>query len=81
VALALAVAVVPRRRDLVTVSALAAAVLIAAQLAVTHWFYLYIVWFLPPLLVALIAPFVRTEAPSGAERAQDLLDRPRAATA
>ena len=62
-----------------TVCALAAAVLIAAQLAVTHWFYLYIVWFLPPLLVALVAPLVRPEEPSAAERAQDLLDRPRAA--
>jgi hypothetical protein len=60
-ALALAVAFVPRRRDEVTVAALGAAVLIALQLAVTHWFYLYIVWFLPLLLIALLArPGVRT---------------------
>jgi len=53
--LALAVALVPRRRDEVTLAALAAAVLIALQLAVTHWFYLYLVWFLPALLAAVLA--------------------------
>ena len=37
-----------------TVAALGAAVLIALQLTVTHWFYLYIVWFLPLLLIALL---------------------------
>jgi hypothetical protein len=55
-ALALLVAFVPKRRDLVTVSALGAAVLIAVQLTIEHWFYLYIPWFLPFLLVALLAP-------------------------
>jgi Peptidase propeptide and YPEB domain len=53
--LALLVAVVPRRRDLVTVAALGAAVLIAAQLTVEHWFYLYIPWFAAFLFVALLA--------------------------
>jgi hypothetical protein len=51
--LALIVAFVPRRRDVVTVAALAAAVLIALQLGVTHWFYLYIVWFFPLVIVAV----------------------------
>ena len=55
--LALAVAFVPRRRSPVQVAALAAAVVIAVQLVVTHWFYLYVVWFLPLVLVALLAPF------------------------
>ncbi len=54
-ALAAAVAFVPRRRDLVTVAALGAAVLIAAQLIVEHWFYLYIPWFAGFLFVALLA--------------------------
>jgi hypothetical protein len=54
VLLAVAVAFVPRRRDLVGLSALTAAVLIALQLGVTHWFYLYIVWFLGPALIALL---------------------------
>jgi hypothetical protein len=54
--LAVAVAFVPRRRSLPQVAALAAAVVIAVQLVVTHWFYLYVVWFLPLVLVALFAP-------------------------
>ena len=45
--LAVVVAFVPRRRDPVTVAALGAATLIALQLALEHWFYLYLVWFLP----------------------------------
>jgi hypothetical protein len=54
-ALAVAVAFVPRRRDPVAVAALGAAVLIALQLALEHWFYLYLVWFFPLSLVALLA--------------------------
>jgi hypothetical protein len=53
--LAVVVAFVPRRRDPVTVAALGAAVLIALQLALEHWFYLYLVWFLPLSFVALLA--------------------------
>jgi Glycosyltransferase family 87 len=54
VLLAVAVAFLPRRRDLVGLGALTAAVLIALQLGITHWFYLYIVWFFGPLMVALL---------------------------
>jgi hypothetical protein len=54
VLLAVAVAFLPRRRDMVGVAALTAAVLIALQLGITHWFYLYIVWFFGPLMVALL---------------------------
>jgi hypothetical protein len=54
VLLAVAVAFVPRRRDLAGLAALSAAVLIAAQLGISHWFYLYVVWFLGPVLVALL---------------------------
>jgi hypothetical protein len=57
VAMALAVAVVPRRKSPRQTAALAAAVLIAVQLAVTHWFYLYVVWFAPLLLVAVFAAY------------------------
>ena len=53
--LAVVVAFVPRRRDPVTVAALGAATLIALQLGLEHWFYLYVVWFLPLVLVALFA--------------------------
>jgi hypothetical protein len=54
VLLAVAVAFLPRRRDLVGLGALTAAVLIGLQLGITHWFYLYIVWFFGPLMVALL---------------------------
>ena len=53
--LALLVAFVPRRPDLRQTAALGAAVLIAIQLVATHWFYLYIVWFVPFVFVALFA--------------------------
>jgi hypothetical protein len=55
VGLALMVALVPRRKSPAQVAALAAAVLVALQLAMTHWFYLYVVWFAPLVLVALFA--------------------------
>jgi hypothetical protein len=51
--LAFAVAFWPRRKSPVQVAALAAAVLIAVQLGATHWFYFYVVWFLPLVLAAL----------------------------
>ena len=54
-ALALAVAWWPRRKSTIQVAALAAAVLIAVQLGATHWFYFYVVWFLPFVLAALFA--------------------------
>jgi hypothetical protein len=53
-ALALAVAFVPRRRGPTEVAALGAAVLIALQLGVSHWFYLYIPWFFSLAMVALV---------------------------
>jgi hypothetical protein len=52
-ALAVLVAFVPKRRDAFTVAALGAAVMIAFQLTVDHWFYLYLPWFLPLLFVAM----------------------------
>jgi hypothetical protein len=69
----LAVFVAFRPRGLRTpaqVAALGAAVIIAVQLPALHWFYLYIVWFLPLVLVAVLAP--------GAPVARDpeVLDRP-----
>ncbi len=55
VALALAVALCPRFKTPLQIAALAAAVLIAVQLTATHWFYFYVVWFLPLVLVARFA--------------------------
>ena len=70
--LALLVAFVPRRPDLRQTAALGGAVLIAIQLVATHWFYLYIVWFVPFVFVALFAAHARTlrkrPAESPAER-------------
>jgi hypothetical protein len=60
IALAAGLAAYPRRRNALQVAALAAAVLIATQLAASHWFYLYVVWFTPPLLAALFAEYGRS---------------------
>jgi hypothetical protein len=59
-ALALAAAFVPRRPDLRQLAALGAAILIAVELTATHWFYLYVVWFVPFAFVALFAAHERT---------------------
>jgi hypothetical protein len=56
-ALAVVVAFVPRQRTTVQVAALGAAVLIATQLTAIHWFYLYIDWFTPFVLVALFCEY------------------------
>jgi hypothetical protein len=44
----------PRRLDLLTMSALSGALLIGLEMTATHWFYLYIPWFLPFALVAMV---------------------------
>ncbi len=51
--LALAFAFRPKEKHLPQVAALGAALLIGVQLTMQHWFYLYIVWFYPLLLVAM----------------------------
>jgi hypothetical protein len=57
VLLALLLAVLPRRPDLVGLTAACAAVIVAAQLGIDHWFYLYIPWFFPLVMFALLARF------------------------
>ena len=54
VVLAVLLAVVPRRPDIVGLAAACAAVTIAEQLGIEHWFYLYIPWFFPLVIVALL---------------------------
>jgi hypothetical protein len=71
VGLALFVAFRPRRRDHITVAALGAAVLIGMELTIDHWFYLYIPWFLPFLLIALLCSGV---VPLRGDGHEDLLD-------
>jgi hypothetical protein len=70
IALAVLVAIWPRVRTTVQVAALGAAVVIATQLGITHWFYLYIVWFAPLVLVAILGPpsGLAGESASGAMR-------------
>ena len=56
VVVALAVAVVPREKGPVQLAALTAAVLVAFQLSLTHWFYLYLPWIAPFVLLWLLLP-------------------------
>jgi hypothetical protein len=62
VLLAVVVAFVPRRRDLRQVAALAAAVMIAVQIPATHWFYFYIVWFAPLVLLVSFGAYRDADA-------------------
>ena len=55
-ALAGVVAAIPRRKGPLELAALSAAVLLGFELALTHWSYLYIPWFLPFVLLALLLP-------------------------
>ena len=52
----LALAFFPRRRSPLRMAALTAAVLIGFELVLTHWFYLYLPWFFPFVVLALVAP-------------------------
>ena len=56
VALAALLAFFPRRKGPVELAALTAAVLVAFQLTLTHWFYLYLPWVLPFVLLWLLLP-------------------------
>jgi hypothetical protein len=56
VAIALLVGLVPREKGPVELAALTAAVLIAFQLSLTHWFYLYLPWMLPFVVLWLALP-------------------------
>ncbi len=66
-ALAIAVAFLPRRADLVGLAATAAAVLIAVQLGINHWFYLYIPWFFGVAIFALLGQLSWPGAPERPE--------------
>lgn len=53
VALAVALAFFPRTKTPLQIAALAAAIVVAVQVGATHWFYFYVVWFLPAYLAAV----------------------------
>jgi len=61
VAFALFVPLAVRRPSPHQLAALGAAVLIVVQLAVGHWFYLYVVWLAPFVLVAVLGTERRVE--------------------
>jgi hypothetical protein len=63
VVLALGLALIPRRGDLVGLAAGCGAILIGVELTLEHWFYLYIPWFFPLVMLALLgryAPALRS---------------------
>jgi hypothetical protein len=64
IALALALAFFPRTKSPLQVAALAAAIVVAIQLGATHWFYFYVVWFLPAYLVVAFSEttFIRSSS-------------------
>jgi hypothetical protein len=76
IALALALAVVPRRPDVVGLAAACAAVIIATQLVVNYWFYTYIPWFFPLAILALLGPFSAPARPRAATAAKPALSGP-----
>ncbi len=55
VASAVALAFVPRRKTPIQLAALSAFLLIGFEIVLTHWFYLYLPWFLPLASIALLA--------------------------
>jgi hypothetical protein len=64
--LSLTLALVPKSKSVIQLAALSAALLILLQLTLHHWFYLYIVWFYPLLLIALAASPAGTSRPDPA---------------
>jgi hypothetical protein len=56
VAFALALAFYPRRKGPIELAALTAAVLLAFELPLTHWFYLYLPWVFPFVMLWLLLP-------------------------
>jgi hypothetical protein len=67
----LLVMVFPRgNRDLVQVAALGAALMIAVECCLEYWFYLYIVWFFPLVIIALVLAYPSVTSVFGGEVAE-----------
>jgi hypothetical protein len=75
VALAVALALVPRRPDVIGLAAAAAAILIALQLGIEHWFYLYIPWFFPFVMLTLLGRVTDPEPALGPTEGLGLEER------
>ena len=67
-ALAGVVAAIPAHKGPLELAALSAAVLLGFEIALTHWSYLYIPWFLPFVLLALMLPLRSDREPGAGER-------------
>jgi hypothetical protein len=78
-ALALGLAVIPRRGDLVGLAAGCGAILLAVQLAMEHWFYLYIPWFFALVMLALLGRFSARSPRPVDVASEPALSTPRAA--
>jgi len=76
IVLAIALAVIPRRLDAVGVAAAAGAIVIATQLGIEHWFYLYIPWFFPLVMLALLGALSWPARSSGAASGSARSTRP-----
>jgi hypothetical protein len=64
VVLAVGLALVPGARSPRTLAAACAALLVATQLGIDHWFYLYITWFCGLALVAVLGDVSPRRAPA-----------------
>ena len=47
---------VPRRRSPLRLAAFTGLLIVGFELVLTHWFYLYLPWFFPFVVLALVAP-------------------------
>jgi hypothetical protein len=66
--LAIVLALFPRgARTVAQMAALAAAVLVAAELPLQHWFYLYVPWFLPLFCVAVFSETAAGARPAASQ--------------
>ncbi|MEK7816831.1 MAG: glycosyltransferase family 87 protein [Actinomycetota bacterium] len=54
----------PPRKNLIQVAAASAALIVGFQIMQTHWFYLYIPWFFPLALIALLLGGRNSKAPA-----------------
>lgn len=77
---AAAVALAPRRMDMVGLAAGCGAIMLAVELALEHWFYLYVPWFFPLVMLALLGRFggELRRGPQDAASAPALSSRPEA---
>jgi hypothetical protein len=58
-------------RTVMQVAALGAAIIIGLQMGISYWFYLYLVWFFPLVVIALVLAHPERRAPEPLERLLD----------